>query len=90
MLSLSRRFEIGLNKLLIFKVMIIKIKVKPNSRTQEIIKIGENEYKIALKEKAEDNEANIELLKLLKRYFGKEVRIVKGVKSKNKVVEVKE
>jgi len=70
--------------------MIIKVKAKPNSKEQEIIKISENEYKIALREKAEDNKANIELLKLLKRYFGKEVRIVKGLKSKNKIVEIKE
>jgi len=70
--------------------MIIKVKVKPNSKTQELIKTGENEYKINLKEKAEDSKANIELLKLLKRHFGKEVRIVKGLKSKNKIVEIKD
>ena len=70
--------------------MIIEVKVKPNSKEQEIIKTGENEYKISLKEKAEDKKANIELLKLLKRYFGKEVRIVKGLKSRNKIVEVKD
>ena len=70
--------------------MIIEVKVKPNSKEQEIIKTGENEYKISLKEKAEDNKANIELLKLLKMHFGKEVRIVKGLKSRNKIVEVKE
>lgn len=70
--------------------MIIKVKVKPNSNAQEIIKTGENEYKISLKEKAEDNKANIKLLKLLKRYFGKEAKIVKGLKSKNKIVEIKE
>ena len=70
--------------------MIIEVKVKPNSKEQEIIKTGENEYKISLKEKAEDNKANIELLKLLKMHFGKEVRIVKGLKSRNKIVEVKD
>ena len=70
--------------------MIIKVKVKPNSKAQEIIKIGENEYKIVLREKAESNRANIELLKLLKRWFGKEVRLVKGLKNKNKLVEINE
>jgi len=69
--------------------MIIKVKVKPNSKAQELVKTGENEYKIALKEKAEDNKANIELLKLVKRHFGKEVKIIKGLKSRNKIVEVK-
>ena len=74
--------------MLIFKIMIIKVKAKPNSKEQEIIKISENEYKIALREKAEDNKANIELLKLLKKYFGKEAKIVKGLKSRNKIVEI--
>lgn len=69
--------------------MIIEVKVKPNSKKQEIIKISENEYKISLKEKAENNKANIELLKLLKKYFGREVEIIKGLKNKNKIVEVK-
>ena len=70
--------------------MIIKIKVKPGSREQKIEKTSDSEYEINLKERAEDNKANIELLKLLKRYFGKEVRIVKGLKSRNKIVEVKD
>ncbi len=68
--------------------MIIKIKVKPNSKEQKIEKISENEFKINLKEKAEDNKANLELLKLLRREFKKPVRIIKGLKSKNKIVEV--
>lgn len=68
--------------------MKIKIKVKPNSKKQEIIKIGE-EYKVSLKERAENNKANIELIKLLGKYFKGEVRIIKGLKSKNKIVEIK-
>ena len=68
--------------------MIIKVKVKPNSKEQEIIKMGYGEYKISVTERAEENKANIELLKLLKRQFGKEVRIVKGLKSRNKIVEI--
>ncbi len=70
--------------------MIIKIKVRPNSKTQDIEKIGESEYKVSLKEKAEDNKANIELLKLLKKQFGKEAKIIKGLKSKNKIVKVQD
>lgn len=68
--------------------MIIKVKVKPNSRHQKIEKISEQEYKISLKERVEDNKANIELLKLLKRYFNKEVRIIKGLKNRNKIIQI--
>ncbi len=68
--------------------MIIKARVKPNSNKQEIIKINKAEYKISLEERAEDNKANRELLKLLKKYFNKEARIIKGLKSRNKIVEL--
>lgn len=70
--------------------MIIKIKVKPGSREQKIEKVSNKEYKISLKERAEDNKANIELLKLLKRYFNKPARIIKGLKSRNKVIKIQD
>lgn len=69
--------------------MKIRVKVNAGSGKQEIIKIKDNEYKISLREKAENNKANIELIKLLKKYFKKEIRIIKGLKSRNKVVEIK-
>lgn len=72
--------------------MIINAKIKPESGKQEIKKINENDYKISLKSKPEDNKANIELLKLLKRYFKVEVgdiKIIKGVRNRNKIVEIK-
>ena len=69
--------------------MIIDVKVKPNSEKQEIKKISDKKYVVSLKKRDKDNKANIELLKLLKKYFKKEVKIVKGLKSKNKIVEVK-
>ena len=69
--------------------MIIKVKVKPASKKQEIIKTDEG-YVVSVKGKAEKNKANIELLKALNKHFGKDVRIIKGFKSKNKIVEVVE
>jgi len=70
--------------------MKLIIKVNPNSKKSEIIKISDNNYKVSLKSPADKNKANTELLKLLKKYFGKEARIIKGMKSKNKIVELKE
>ena len=69
--------------------MILKIKVKPNSEKQEIEKIDEENYKISLKSKPEDNKANIELINLLKKHFGKDIKIIKGLRNRNKIVEVK-
>tara|TARA_Y100000034_G_C6723529_1_gene320197 strand:- start:74 stop:298 length:225 start_codon:yes stop_codon:yes gene_type:complete len=68
--------------------MIIQVKVKPNSARQEVEKISDEEYKVYLKKPAENNKANLELLRLLHKYFNKEVRFVKGLKNKNKVIEV--
>lgn len=69
--------------------MKIKINVKTNSLVQKIEKISEGEYKIFLKEIPEKNRANAELLKLLKKYFRREVKLIKGRTSRNKIVEVK-
>ena len=57
-----------------------------NSKKQEIVE-GDI-WKIKLKEKAKNNKANIELINLLKKRF-KKVRIIKGLKGKDKIIEVK-
>lgn len=67
--------------------MKIKIKVKPNFGKQEISKEGEG-YVVFLKSAPENGKANVELLKLLQRYFKREVKIKTGLSSKNKIVEV--
>lgn len=69
--------------------MIIKIKVKANAGKQEVIKVDNRKYEVSLRSKAENNKANLELLKLLRRYFKKDIRIIAGVRSKNKILEVK-
>jgi len=43
--------------------MIIQVKVYPHSGREEVVKINEKEYKVYLKKPAEDNKANIELVK---------------------------
>jgi len=69
--------------------MKIKIKVKPNSRKQEIKKISECNYEVSVKSRPENGKANVELLKILKGYFGgKRVEIDKGFASRNKVIEI--
>jgi len=68
--------------------MIIQVKVYPHSGKEEIVKINEKEYKIYLKKPAEDNKANIELLKILKRHFKSEAKLIKGLTSKNKIVMI--
>ena len=69
--------------------MIIKVTAKPNSGKQEVVRVGNKEYVVKLKEKAKNNKANAELLKLMKTYLKKDVRIISGFKSKSKILEVK-
>jgi len=68
--------------------MKIKIKVFPKSGREEIIRISDEEYKVYLKKPAVGGKANIELLKLLKKHFGKEVKIKSGLGSRNKMTEL--
>lgn len=71
--------------------MFIKIKVKPSSGKQEIEKISESQYLVHLKSPAEDNKANVELVKLLQKYFHADaIKIKLGLTSKNKLIEVKD
>ena len=72
--------------------MKIKVKVKPGARKQEIKEISQGEFEVKLKERAEDNKANKELIHLLARYFKvgiKDIKI-KSPKSRVKLIEVKE
>lgn len=68
--------------------MRLRVRVQPNSGRQDIQKLGEDSYKIFLKKSPEDNKANQELEKFLKKEFKKDAKIVKGFTSKNKVVEL--
>jgi len=68
--------------------MIIGVRVFPSSGRQEIIKVGEKEYKVYLKKQAREGKANAELLKELKKYLKKDVRIKYGLNSKNKKIEI--
>ena len=68
--------------------MQINIKVKPKSGKQEVIKISDTEYKVNLKSAPENNKANIELIKILKKHFKKQPKLIKGKTSRNKLVEI--
>lgn len=68
--------------------MKIKVKLHPNSSQEKINQVSESFYEVWIKEKPIDNKANEKLIRLLKRYFRKPVKIIKGIKSKLKIVEI--
>ncbi len=65
--------------------MIIQAKVKTNQPEFSIIKKSEQEWSISVKSSPEQNKANMEIIKNLKKTY-KTVKILKGVKSKNKQI----
>jgi uncharacterized protein (TIGR00251 family) len=71
--------------------MKVHVKVKPNSSKQEIVEFGNYRYLIYLKSPAEDNEANIELIKMLSKHFGvipKNIKIIFGATGRDKILEI--
>jgi uncharacterized protein (TIGR00251 family) len=69
--------------------MKISIKLHPNSSQEKIEEIEKDkEYEVWIKEKPIDGKANIELAKILKKYFKKNVKIISGFTSRKKIVEV--
>jgi len=65
----------------------MKIKVKPNSKQEGIEKIDEDFYLVKLKKPAKEGKANQELIRILKKYFKKSIRIKRGLRSRNKIIE---
>ena len=64
----------------------IIVKVKPNSPETKIVSETADEMTVEIAAPAENNKANIELIKFLSKKFGKHVRIVRGLTSKKKII----
>jgi len=73
--------------------MLIKVKVFPNSKKEEVIKKSENSFEVKVKAKPEKGMANKEVVKLLSVYFKipeSKIRLIKGFKERNKIFEIKD
>lgn len=71
--------------------MKIAVKVKPNSKEDKVEAVGNNEYILRVKAKAQDGKANSAAIKLLSDYLGipkARISIVMGHKSKNKLISI--
>jgi uncharacterized protein (TIGR00251 family) len=72
--------------------MKIQVKVKPNSRTEELSQERDS-FIIKVKEPPKEGKANQAVIKLLAAHFGvsqNQVRILSGFRSRNKLIEVVE
>lgn len=72
--------------------MKVSIKVKPSAKQEKIEDLGGNNFVVWVREPAKENKANFAVLEAIARHFGvgiSRVRFVSGVKSKDKVIEIK-
>ncbi|MEM4271942.1 MAG: DUF167 family protein [Candidatus Pacearchaeota archaeon] len=70
--------------------MIIKTKIKPNSKEEKIERVSENEFVISVKEPAKGNRANIRVVNMISKELNvpyKNIKI-KNPASRNKIIEL--
>ena len=71
--------------------MIISVRTTPNSKKVYIEKLDDNSYKIKVDSAAVGGKANKRLVEILSDYFNiskSSIRIVKGEKSRDKIVDI--
>lgn len=70
---------------------LIKVKVFPGSKKEEIIKKSEDSLEVWVRAKPERGLANREVIKILSAYFKipeSKIRLVKGFKKRNKIFKI--
>ena len=70
--------------------MKINIIVKPNAKESKVLGFDSEKkaYIVHAKAAPVDNKANLEVIKVLHKHFKKQARIVHGMSSREKVVEL--
>jgi len=71
--------------------MLIKVKVFPNSKKEEVIKKAEDSFEIRVKERPVKGEANRRVIEVLVLYFKNpkaKIRLIKGFRQQNKIFEI--
>ncbi len=68
----------------------VKVILKSNSPKNRIVKFDSerNAYRVEIKAPAQHNKANIELVKFLSRFLKKDVKLIKGFKSREKLIKI--
>ena len=68
----------------------LRIIVKPNSSKNEIVKWDSDKeaFRVNIKAKPEKGKANKEIVKFFRKLLGREVEIVSGLKSHNKILGI--
>jgi len=73
--------------------LLVKVRVIPRAKTTKIEKIGKDHLKVHLVSPPTDGRANDELIEVLARYYDRRksaIKIKKGLRSRDKIIEVRE
>jgi hypothetical protein len=73
--------------------MLIKIKVFPKSKKEELIIKDKDSFDVKIKEKPIEGKANEAVIEILASHFNipsKKLRIIKGNRTRNKIIEIHE
>ncbi len=71
--------------------MLIKVKVSPGAKSEEIKEKTKDSFEIKVAEKAENNLANKRVVEVLARYLcipRSKIRLIRGGKKRNKIYEI--
>jgi uncharacterized protein len=69
----------------------ISVQVKPQARTESIVKISQREYRVSVHAPARAGKANEAVIELLAKYFSvarSSVRVLRGQSSRKKLLEI--
>jgi uncharacterized protein (TIGR00251 family) len=67
---------------------LVNIKIKPNASRNEVVGVVDGVLHVRVKAVASKGKANSELVKFLRKISGKKVKIVSGLKSRDKRIRV--
>jgi len=71
--------------------MLIKVKVFPNSKKEEVVRKTKDSFEVKVKEKPIQGLANQAVVQLLSSFFRipkSKIRLAKGYKQRNKIFEI--
>jgi uncharacterized protein (TIGR00251 family) len=66
----------------------ITVEVKVKQRDEGVEAVGQGRYLVKVSEQRQKGKANQAVLKLLKKHFGRQVRLISGATSTTKIVEL--
>jgi len=73
--------------------MLISVRVNPKASKEKVERIGKSSFKVYTLKPAVDGKANKGVIEALSDYFKvkkNKITILKGIKSRNKIVSIKE